>query len=130
MPYIADLNIRKALDNGDVLPRNAGELNYCITRSFIKNGNMLNIEDIERCVNNFILAHKIANKKMDYQAWNDVFGALECARLEGYRRGWFPLYNTSYGLADRQYKELGNYIYTKYVANYEDKKIVENSDVV
>jgi len=62
-------------------PQNAGELNYIITRIILD------------------YSHR---KGGDYQAWNDVTGALENAKMEAYRR---------------------------HVAPYEDKKIEENGDV-
>jgi hypothetical protein len=48
------------------------------------------------------LAHKLARRGGNYSAYNAVIGALECAKLEMYRR---------------------------LVAPYEDKKIIENGDL-
>ena len=82
MPYILQNN-RDRLDVfiDGTEPLDAGELNYMFTR----------------------LAQKYLNKHGErYQYINDIVGALECAKLEFYRR---------------------------LVAPYEDTKITENGDV-
>lgn len=78
MPYITQER-RRALKTG-LPPENAGELNYLVTKQ--------------------ILAY-IAPRG-NYQAINDAVGALECAKLELYRRHAGP---------------------------YEDRKIIDNGDV-
>jgi hypothetical protein len=79
MPYVKDY-AREDVDNG-VLPRNAGELNYLFTT----------------------VCHQYWKKTgQNYQAFNDIIGALEGCKLELYRRK---------------------------VAPYEDQKIIENGDV-
>ena len=81
MPYIK-LEIRSALDPGPfVEPESPGELNYTIT-----------------CLVRDYFRHNGRN----YQAINDIMGALEGAKVEFYRRVAAP---------------------------YEDKKIAENGDV-
>lgn len=83
MPYIAQLK-RDEFDPEieNLIPENAGELNYIFTR----------------------IAHEYFHRPMggNYQAFNDIIGALEGAKLELYRRK---------------------------VAPYEDIKIAENGDV-
>lgn len=79
MPYIKE-NIRAAINLGDHA-FTPGELNYIIT------GECLDYLEV--------------NDK-NYQTYNDVIGALECAKLEIYRR---------------------------MIAPYEDTKIKENGDV-
>ncbi len=81
MPYIKDLNIRAMLANGETRPIDAGELNFAITH---------------------LCATYIDQKGKRYVNINEVIGALECAKLELYRRVAAP---------------------------YEDEKIVENGDV-
>lgn len=80
MPYITQA-AREFLEYEGAIPENAGELNYLITTI---------IHDYWR-----------ANGQ-NYQAFNDIIGALEGAKLELYRRK---------------------------VAPYEDLKIQENGDV-
>jgi hypothetical protein len=86
MPYIKQSQ-RKKFDHGldELLPLNypetAGELNYLITT---------------------ITNHMLAVKGENYQLYNDIIGALECCKLEIYRRK---------------------------IAAYEDEKIKENGDV-
>jgi hypothetical protein len=63
MPYIAP-DRRAAIDGGE-FPKTAGELNYTIT-------------DL---VDAYIEKHGLS-----YSAVNEVVGALECAKLELYRR--------------------------------------------
>ena len=81
MPYIKQ-EARKTLQNGiSRKPENPGELNYLIT---------------------VLCQFYFLNSGKNYQAINDVVGALEGAKLEFYRRVAAP---------------------------YEDKKIEENGDV-
>ncbi len=78
MPYIPEEQ-RRLLAYHPV-PENPGQLNYLITK----------------------LVKAYLEEHPKYQDFNDVVGALECAKLEVYRRS---------------------------VAPYEDAKIVENGDV-
>lgn len=79
MPYIK--NHKRAEIDAGFTPQNAGELNYALTR----------------------LVHKYwDNNGANYQAFNDILGALEGCKFELYRRK---------------------------VAPYEDTKIEENGDV-
>lgn len=79
MPYIAEID-RKPLINGTFTPKSAGELNFLITS----------------------LIDKYLKDDLSYNKINEVIGALECAKLELYRR---------------------------IAAPYEDTKIMENGDV-
>jgi hypothetical protein len=88
MPYIKAtdrltlLHITKALSDFNISRSlTAGELNYLITN----------------CVNSYL-----TGRNQSYEAYNTVIGALECAKLEVYRRK---------------------------IADYEDIKIQENGDV-
>lgn len=80
MPYILPER-RKQLDYDLWRAESPGELNYCITQ----------------IVNNYL-----AGAGAKYQTFNDIIGALECAKLEIYRRMISP---------------------------YEDTKLLENGDV-
>lgn len=79
MPYIKKADRERFAEDG--LPRNAGELNYVLTRVFIAYWEM---------------------NGQNYQAFNDILGAAEGAKLELYRRK---------------------------IAYYEDQKKLENGDV-
>ena len=79
MPYISQAR-RKILSEGFVHPATAGELNYKLTQVCL-----------EYCRYN-----------LGYAGINDVVGALECTKLEFYRR---------------------------LAAPYEDQKIIQNGDV-
>lgn len=79
MPYISKAARQKVAETGQ--PETAGELNYLLTR----------------------LVHDYWRRNgANYQAFNDIIGALEGCKLELYRRR---------------------------VALYEDLKIMENGDV-
>jgi len=78
MPYIDEKRKADVLVNGAI---NAGELNYLFT---------------------YWIGQYILDKDESYQAYNDVIGALEGAKLELYRRR---------------------------ISKYEDRKAVENGDV-
>lgn len=80
MPYIK--KERRLVIDAGCNPENAGELNYLITT---------------------IIQDYAKSKGGNYQAYNDVMGVLEGAKLEIYRR---------------------------IVAPYEDEKIKENGDVL
>lgn len=80
MPYIKQER-RDEFDNGNAEAEKAGELNYMITTECL----------------NYLNKHG-----KSYMVINDIVGALECAKLEFYRR---------------------------LVAPYEDTKIAENGDV-
>jgi hypothetical protein len=69
MPYISSADRREALDQGS-RPRTQGELNYCLTRW------------VDRY---------ITGRGLSYDAINEAVGALECAKLELYRRLAAPL---------------------------------------
>ena len=68
MPYV-DQEARKQLNVGAV-PRKAGELNFVITKACPRY--LRNLEG--------------PGRKLGYQDFNDVIGALECAKMEIYRR--------------------------------------------
>lgn len=78
MPYIKLTKRSYVADHG---AEDAGELNYLLT---------------ENCLDYLLVKNK------SYQTFNDIIGALECAKLEMYRRMVVP---------------------------YEDQKIEENGDV-
>ena len=79
MPYI-EQNIRDILDIGEIHPVVPGDLNYVITKAVVR----------------------FLGKSPNYAMFNAAVGALECAKLELYRR---------------------------MVAPYEDEKIDLNGDV-
>ena len=70
MPYI-EQERREDLSDWD-LPRNPGELNFCITR----------------------LVDDYIGERLSYSLVNDVVGALECAKMELYRRIAAPYEDT------------------------------------
>lgn len=79
MPYV-EQSIRSALNHNYTRPQSPGELNYVLTEHI----------------------REYLGDSPNYRRFNDVIGALECAKLELYRR---------------------------MVAPYENKKCSENGDV-
>jgi hypothetical protein len=84
MPYIVP-EIRNELGI-HIIPLNEGELNYCITQ----------------LVRNYVGANPEDPKEPSYRKINGAIGALECAKMELYRR---------------------------IAAPYENQKIIDNGDV-
>lgn len=80
MPYIKETQ-KYELDDEGAIPCTPGELNYVFTKS----------------INDFLDI-----KGRSYQSFNDAIGALECCKMELYRR---------------------------LISAYEDQKIEENGDV-
>lgn len=78
MPYIEQ---QKREDLNSILPTTAGELNFLI---------------------HSIVNEYFSMKDESYQAYNDIIGAIECAKLEIYRRK---------------------------VAPYEEQKLKQNGDI-
>lgn len=79
MPYIPKSEKNRV--DEDNLITNAGQFNYAL---------------------NQVISIYIEQNKLNYQTMNDIIGAMECAKMELYRR---------------------------MVAPYEDKKILQNGDV-
>lgn len=81
MPYI-DKKRREELGRYGY-PKNAGELNYRITQ---------------------VMLEYLKDKGESYQAYNDIMGVLEGAKLELYRR--------KIGIYEDQKKEINGDVYT------------------
>lgn len=79
MPYLTKKEKEK-LDRVRV-PQNGGELNYLITKLIRDYIGKVGFND------------KLEPNKLNYQAINDVLGALEGAKLEYYRRIGVPYEN-------------------------------------
>ena len=75
MPYLKKKD-KERLDSVPV-PQNGGELNYLITK----------------IIQDYVGKVTLDGNKLNYQAINDVIGALECAKLEYYRRKAIPYEN-------------------------------------
>lgn len=74
MPYIRDvLGTRDSLIDGEMLPGSAGDLNFLFTHH----------------INAFL-----TGVGLNYSTINEAIGALECAKLELYRRVAAPYENT------------------------------------
>lgn len=114
MPYIkSNDGRREALQKGDIA-LNAGELNYQIFK-YVKDcgGKSINFIQIRTYIDNFL------GERPNYQRYNDMTGCLvRCYKEIKRRLG----YNISYLLEMKD-------SYDDEIANYEDKKIVENGDV-
>jgi len=80
MPYLRQ-TIRNEIDNKSMYPESAGDLNYKI---------------------HTVIGDYVRDNGESYATYNEIIGALECIKMELYRRG---------------------------VSEYEDKKILENGDI-
>jgi len=80
MPYIKAEDRTRVEKSGDI--KTPGELNYALTK--------------------MCQAYLLSHQDLKYQTLNDIVGALECCKLEFYRR---------------------------IVADYEEEKMEENGDV-
>lgn len=117
MPYIVPI-IRSDVRDGTLWPRNAGELNYLLTTLIIDE--RLTHETIQEAVDRFLWAQETVN----YQAYNDVMGAVIGAGQEAHRRGvgnGWGIHHTLVGWLEDWYDAV--------VGPYEDTKIAENGDV-
>ncbi len=113
MPYIKNENGRReALQKGDTA-LNAGELNYQIFY-YVKHSKDVLCGDIIGFVYNFLSIYP------NYQKYNDMVGCLVLCAKEIKRRLKLDL--------EKDFMDIIN-SYDKKIANYEDDKIKENSDV-
>lgn len=86
MPYLTKEDKERL--NAVPVPQNGGELNYLVTR----------------IIKNYIGKIELGSR-LNYQAINDVLGALEGAKLEYYRRIGVPYENTKLSLNGDVYDE-------------------------
>lgn len=80
MPYLTKEDKERL--NAVPVPQTGGELNYLITKLIRDYIGKIGFND------------KLEPNKLNYQAVNDVLGALEGAKLEYYRRIGVPYENT------------------------------------
>lgn len=73
MPYITQAQRSRMASEGDVLPQNAGELNFILSM----------------VVNQYVKTHGLS-----YQTINDIVGALDGAKVEFQRRVVAPYEDT------------------------------------
>lgn len=92
MPYL--LKGHKEIVDQTNIPNTSGELNYLVTQ--------LCLSYLDSCKDRSGLMVTKEVKRNSYRDYNEVVGALECCKLEFYRRA---------------------------VSIYEDEKIKENGDV-
>jgi len=123
MPYID--KDRRSLRT----PKTAGELNFKITKVFIRDFDKIIRFDHRKTIEDVrvIIKKYIDSKPERYQVYNDVFGAVTCALLEFERRG--DIGNQAKSLHGHIEKLLLVPFYHKVVAPYEDKAISRNGDV-
>lgn len=148
MPYIDKID-RARLMEDDAQPRNAGELNYVITKHAVEllmpppqpiaasvSGREAGLGFFESAVGvevDKFLAYKAERGNQhqrgrnNYQDYNDVMGVLACARREFERRLWtMGLPTDALNILD----EYATRFYHERVAPYEDIKIQQNGDVI
>jgi len=113
MPYIkSDDGRREKLQNGDTA-QTAGELNYQLFYSYKYKYRVAEVATIKDLVDQFL------GENPNYQKYNDMTGCLlRCAKEVERRLGIRA--NVLLDILDS---------YDKEIADYEDKKIIENTDV-
>jgi len=117
MPYIkSNDGRREALNNGDKA-LNAGELNYQLFY-YIKYCLANNLSPLYSVVKSFV--DNFLGEKRNYQAYNDMTGALIRCTKEIKRRLEI----------DTKLLIMVMESYDKEIDDYEDVKIIENSDVI
>jgi len=124
MPYIKNENHRReALQIGEPA-LTAGELNYQIFYYVKHNWIESNDKELEEIIEKY--TNQFLGDKPNYQRYNDMTGALIRCGKEIERRLDYDKYDVE-GL-----RTLLEYIMENYddkIAEYEDKKILENGDV-
>lgn len=116
MPYIDD-RARRSLELTG-MPRNAGELNYTITRLVLARG-----DEAKPAIENAIARYAIRQGGASYATYNDIMGVLLCVGFELVRRGvdTDPVLDVLTEIADDYYFQV--------IGPYEDRKITENGDL-
>lgn len=120
MPYIT-MDRRPPIDMGET-PKNAGELNYCLTMTILRSRDPVSLPSkIETKCREYL-----ADAELRYQRINDVLGALSGAWREYRRRAkTSPVVKAEVrdmleAIADKLYRDIAG--------PYEDKAIAKNGD--
>lgn len=108
MPYLTETDFNAP----------CGELNRAITKLLIKPDNYFTT-DLSALIKKYI-----HDQKPRYETFNNVIGALECAKLEYKRR--VMMFNEDLVACINAEKER---LYDEQIAPYEDKKIAEHGDI-
>lgn len=116
MPYIQP-SLRLAIDTGRMPPTEAGELNYAITKLLLANLDNLG-EHIGVIVEDYL--DRLGRR---YSTFNEVIGAVQCAKMEYLRRRGEDV-GLVFAINQWMYR-----FYRDEIAPYEDSKIKENGDV-
>ena len=124
MPYIKQTK-RSRLQVQPTEIRDAGELNYMVTKAALRHVNNPDLNKFLQDVRTFVIFYKQSTNLLNYQFSNDVVGALVCAGLELERR----LGTSDAELLSIKLLTQAREFYKIYVAPYEDLKIKENGDV-
>lgn len=107
MPYLTETDFNAP----------SGELNRALTKILLNDGVLILPMFRE------VIAKYIHDQKPRYATYNDVVGALECAKLEFFRRrGYSEALN-------KALENLKTTFYNETVAPYEDGKIKEHGDI-
>lgn len=118
MPYITQTARQMIADGGPV--QTSGELNYVITKHLTDK--FWPGEALVAAVK-FEIAVYLKQHGASYSVFNDIIGALECARREWKRRrGVGPGYPNFLS-------EIADEFYDAKIAPYEDQKIQQNGDI-
>lgn len=126
MPYIKVADRRKV----DVYPNSVstpGELNYLLTKVILKK-DFFDMDELQFKLRKHCCEY-YTNKKNYYQTYNDIIGALNCCSLEFSRR-FYDDYGRERKTVLSALRIVASNFYIEFAVPYEDKKIVENGDVI
>jgi len=126
MPYIPQSQ-REAMEKDPGLISNPGHLNYKLTK-FILAKEFVDMDDLQFNLDHYCQTFFAATTK-NYQASNDIIGALNCCALE-FKRRFHDGYGRDRKKVLRVLELVASNFYTSTTAPYEDVKIEENGDVI
>lgn len=127
MPYLKQER-KDELADEDAKLEAPGELNYLVTLVLLEavqcNGAYLLRSRVPKLIERYIEANG-----RSYTTYNNIVGALTCARAEFKRRVPDHLWVTVHANVSSELKCQSEEFYADTVAPYEDEKIAENGDV-
>lgn len=118
MPYIDEQARERLADLND--PQTPGELNYVITTlCLLPEPIRSRLHKVKAAVDEYLAQYQ----QPTYRVYNEIIGAIECARMEHARR------TGAVGQVDDLLKYIKNDFYRKRVEPYENDKMKLNGDV-
>jgi hypothetical protein len=123
MPYIS---AEKRDELKSRAPRDAGELNYELTMFVRTNAYIVREHRLVRMILAKVQEYLAAKPRQGYTEFNEVLGVLSAACFEHNQREWWHGSDGARSVFDRAARQF----YDGVVAPYEERKIVENGDML